>query len=199
MPTQVINDGNVIRIINNSSVLLVQKGQIRTIDTVQGDTIRIDIGEGALHHIYVKYADVTQPVLANVGLLRDAIKAMLPQEINVIGNIGGGADAATSTKQDAQTEKLTAMTTLLETIKNTLAWMSNSPYDEPSRVDESVPHIVYYGYAGPGVKPDFANWAIKRVTRTGDLFIYEWADGSNAFSHVWDRRYDLNYSRIIPA
>lgn len=191
MPVQVYNDvsSNVIQIIRDSSKLIVHKCQIRTIDTLQGDTVRIDIGEGALHHVYVKYSEVTEPATADVNALRDAIKAMLMQEVTIKGGGAGGGDASASYQLE-QLEVMNDMVTLLNGIKNISLWSS------PSRIDESVPNIVYYGYADPGVKPEARMWAIRRVVREGDLFSYEWANGEQSFINSWDSRYSLTYARL---
>jgi hypothetical protein len=78
METQIINDNSCIRVINDGTPVLVIKSNIKTIDTAKNDMVRIDIGEGPLRHIYIRFADVTLPAgLADVFALRDAIKAML--------------------------------------------------------------------------------------------------------------------------
>ena len=78
MDTQIINDNSCIRVVNDGTPLLIIKTQVKTIDTVKNEMVRIDIGEGALKHIYINFADVTNPAgLGDVFALRDAIKAML--------------------------------------------------------------------------------------------------------------------------
>ncbi|MBK6937006.1 MAG: hypothetical protein IPH18_09110 [Chitinophagaceae bacterium] len=78
MAIEIFNDGASLRILNKGSVILVSKLQIKTIETIRNDVVRLDIGEGALKNIYIKFADVTTPAgLADAGQLRDAINAML--------------------------------------------------------------------------------------------------------------------------
>src|ERR1700733_9486132 len=78
MGTQIINDNSCIRIISGDTPLIINKSQVKTIDVVKNQTIRIDIGAGALRNIYIRFSDVTLPAgLPDVDTLRDAIKAML--------------------------------------------------------------------------------------------------------------------------
>jgi hypothetical protein len=78
MQTQIINDNSCIRIVNDNLPVLVNKAQIKTIDTAKNEMVRIDIGEGPLKQIYIKFSEVTVPAgLADVNALRDAIKAMM--------------------------------------------------------------------------------------------------------------------------
>ncbi|NLR82268.1 hypothetical protein [Chitinophaga eiseniae] len=189
---RVLDDGNVIRIINPTGTeLLVHKTQVRTIDTVQ-DTIRIDMGEGALHHVYIKYTDVTEPQLPDISSLLAAVKNMLFQKITISG--GGVGGDATAANQQVQNDLLTNIETTMVEIKSIL--YGNKILDAPLRIDESVPNVIYYGYAIAGTTSDKPEWAIKRVTRTGDLYVYEWAGGNQASVNIWDRRYDLSYQKL---
>jgi hypothetical protein len=77
MSIRVIDDLSCIRVVNNNEPFIIHKKLVKSIDLLHGDTVRIDIGEGVLRHVYIKYADVTEPVTANAGVLRDSIKQML--------------------------------------------------------------------------------------------------------------------------
>ena len=124
METQVINDNSCIRIINDGVHLLVIKTKIRAIDTVKNELVRIDIGEGALRHIYINYADVTLPAgLADAAALRDSIKNMVdPPAIDLTSLIAAlqyqnvippNTSVTTSAQQlnaaDAQTQWMNAV------------------------------------------------------------------------------------------
>src|SRR6059058_5310185 len=74
---QIINDGAVIRIEKNGKTLLVAKDQVKTIDTVHDNIIRIDIGEGPLKNIFLNYQEVSSPSVGSASELRDTIKAMM--------------------------------------------------------------------------------------------------------------------------
>ncbi len=265
METQIINDNSCIRVINDGTPVLVIKSNIKTIDTVKNDMVRIDIGEGPLRHIYIHFADVTLPGgLADVFALRDAIKGMLDTaaaaadftplttlmqncckaQSDGIAAVKTGVDTLTqqvTTSSQAQTDAinnlqasnanlvkavntgaatqvqslqgihdeivnagntqaglLTNMAQALNQLNTTLSG-NNSPKD-PIRIDESVPMVVYNGYAvsanpaGPATTDPV--WAIERVTRNGDMIIYEWANGNKQFTNIWDNRYNLNYSSV---
>lgn len=194
MAIQVLNDVNVIRIVNGESVLLVHKAQVRTIDILR-DCIRIDIGEGALHHVYIKFSDVNEPLLGTITALRDAIKNMLRQEVSLSGgSVGGDATAA---HQLSQISLLGDMKVFLKDIKDSIIWLSNDIYNTPLRIDESYPNVVYYGYAVAGTEPSESKWAIRRVTRIEDTFTYEWANGAQTFINPWDRHADLKYKVLV--
>jgi hypothetical protein len=272
MSVQIINDNSCIRIINGTTPLLVHKKQVKTIDTIKNDTVRIDIGEGTLRHIYIKLSDVTTPSgLADVNVLRDAIKAMLDGEetdnSSLVSNMADVktsvdvvktsvdsvgqkvADAGTAqtnslntvkTSVDAlgiqisavkdsvnglqqsianisplaglqsihdqiassstsQTTQLANMATALTDIKSLLNGTSDN-FKDPVRVDESVPMVVYNGYvlsaSHYGAATQDPVWAIQRITRNGDAFIYEWAGGAKNFTNVWDNRYNLTYAPV---
>jgi len=357
METQIINDNSCIRVINDGTPLLIIKTQVKTIDTVKNEMVRIDIGEGALKHIYINYADVTIPAgVGDVFALRDVIKAMLDtpqqsqadltplmdamqncckgqtdgisavkasvdslsQQVTTSGNTQSGhiievkagidtlasivtatgnaqtqnlaavkesmdtlnqqvatsgntqsqnivavktsvdnlaqqvtasgntqsqnivavktsvdtltqqvtasgntqtqnltavkqsvdALAQISTNQSGQLDGikqevinsgknqsalLTSMAQTLVQINQTLATANNN-LSQPVRVDESVPMVVYNGFAGTvGAATADPVWAIQRITRNGDMYIYEWANGNKQYTNSWDKRYNLNY------
>jgi hypothetical protein len=263
MATQIINDNSCIRIINGDTPLIINKSQVKTIDVVKNQTIRIDIGAGALRNIYIKYADVTLPAgLPDVDSLRDAIKAMLDTAQNDNSSLAGNVvdvktsvdvvktsvdsvaksvtDAATAQTQNlaavkqsvdtlgaqissvkdsvdglgksisnisplmglqsihdeivatgqSQATQFTSMTTALNQIK-TLLDGGNDSFKEPVRIDESVPSVVYNGYLATTSQSAATTdpvWAIQRVTRNGDMFVYEWANGNKQFVNAWDNR-----------
>ena len=85
------------------------------------------------------------------------------------------------------------MSQLLGQINQTMA-AANNNLSQPVRVDESVPRVVYNGYAGTvGAATTDPVWAIQRITRNGDMYIYEWASGNKQYTNIWDNRYNLKY------
>lgn len=77
---QLFSYGSYIRITTDSSVLLLAKKQIKTIEVIRSDTVKLSIGEGTLNEILIKLSDVTQPAgLTDVAALRDAIAHMLDE------------------------------------------------------------------------------------------------------------------------
>ncbi|MFI5195700.1 MAG: hypothetical protein ACHQD8_01300 [Chitinophagales bacterium] len=210
METQIINDNSCIRVVNDGTPLFLVKTQIKTIDTVKNEMVRIDIGEGALRHIYIKHADVTIPAgLADASALRDAIKAML--DTAQPGTDLTGLTNLIQTTGQAQTEGINAVKASVDALGQTSATLltnmaqvlgqinqslnaANISLSQPIRVDESVPMVVYNGYAvAIGAATADPVWAIQRITRNGDLFIYEWAGGNKQYTNIWDNRAALNY------
>jgi len=84
MNTQIIDDLSVIRVISGTQTLLVNKKLIKTIEITDNETVRIDIGEGVLRHIYLRLSEVSMPFgLADVAALAEAVKQMLETGSNV--------------------------------------------------------------------------------------------------------------------
>jgi hypothetical protein len=189
MPTEIFNDGACIRILSNNNTLLLSKLQIKTIDTVRTDTVRIDIGEGALKNIYIRFDEVVTPRgLINADDLRDYINNFLTSSVS------GGA---TETKQDTQITLLTQVAGLLTDIKAMVGrYTGGGGKGSPLRIDESNPSEIYNGYATAGALTGDPVWGIERVTRRGDVISYTWADGNENFDNVWDDRLTLNYLPI---
>lgn len=181
---QIFNDGAVIRIENGTKTLLVTKEQVKTIDTIQNNIVRIDIGEGPLKNIFVNYQDVQTPVVQSANELRDLIKGwMLSDNYN-----GGDATEAT---QLSILNKLGDLALILQAIKQQEA--DDITKSEPSRLDESNPYMVYRGWHSKWGIPDGREWAIQRVRREGDEIIHEWAYGNNRAIYPWKDRLTLEY------
>lgn len=191
MATQIIDNGASLRIVNAASVLLINKSHIKTIDTVRDNTIRLDIGSGALKNVFIKFTEVTIPAaLPDVYALRDAINAMLQTT---------GSGLATEAKQDIQIEILNNILTVLTDIKTAINNLKCCCNGQIMRIDESNPLVTYVGYANMGSLPGDAVWQIQRTTRfaTNDIVIVEWADGNELFDNIWDQRLELNYLALV--
>jgi hypothetical protein len=187
MATEIYNDGASLRIVNNGNVILVSKLQIKTIDTIRNDVVRIDIGEGALKNIYLKYADVSVPKgIPDVNQLRDLLNGMLQS------SVGG---SATESKQDVEIKILSEILRTLTEIGTKIT--GSGGVRQPTRIDESNPNVVYNGFSVAGAITTDAVWGIQKVTREKDVIIYGWADGDELYDNIWDNRYELNYLPII--
>lgn len=195
MNTEIYDEGTCLRLVLGGNTLIVTKNQIKTVDTLKGNTIRLDIGEGALKNIYINAADVTVP--ANLGGRITDVYAAVKNMLKTTGiAVGGGGGNATAANQDTHTMHLQNISDALTDLKVILN--SQNEYNNPSRVDESVPAMVYHGFAMAGEKPEDPSWAIRRVKREGDMYIYEWADGDTVRDNVWDDRYTLTYLPLPP-
>jgi hypothetical protein len=180
---QIFNDGAVIRIENGTKTLLMTKDQVKTIDTIQNNIVRIDIGEGPLMNIFINYQDVTDPVVSSVDELRDLIKGWLvPDDTN------GGV--STETNQLSILTKMGELAIILQAIK---AKESDYTREEPTRTDESNPYMIYRGWHKNFGNPDMSEWAIERTRRVGDEIIHEWAFGTHKQIYKWNDRLTLNY------
>ena len=183
MGFKLINDGASIRIENGAKILFVTKDQVKTIDTIQNNIVRIDIGEGPLKNIFINYQDVEQPVVASANELRDLINQMLLTE-----NYAGG---------DAKEVTQLSILNQIQSIATSLATIKDKEIDfsqfEPTRVDESNPNLVYRGWHARFGEPDVAEWAIERITRVNDEEIHEWAFGHKKQIYIWNDRLSLSY------
>jgi hypothetical protein len=183
MDFQIFNDGAVIRIENGTKTLLVSKEQVKTIDTIQNNIVRIDIGEGPLKNIFINYQDVTNPVVASANELRDLIKGwMLSDQYN--------AGDATEQGQINLLSKLGDIATILEAIKLKEVDLTQL---EPSRVDESNPYMIYRGWHKGYGFVDVNEWAIERIRKDGDEIIHEWASGTQKQNYAWLDRLTYQY------
>lgn len=99
MSIQVYSYGALIRIVNNGSVLLIAKSQIKTVEVIRDDTVKISIGEGTLSELLIKLSDVTVPSgILDVAALRDAISHML--------DYSNGYEEMALTKQQSEIDQL---------------------------------------------------------------------------------------------
>ena len=191
MAIEILNDGATLRIVNKGSVILVNKLQIKSIETIRTDTVRLDIGDGALKNIYIKFADVSTPAgLTDAGQLRDAINAMLKTN---------GDGLATAELQQTGNATLNSILTVLGEIKVILSNLKCGGNCQEMRIDESNPLSIYYGFAVAGSATGQAVWSIRRETKTkeNDIVIVEWADGNELFDNIWDERRNLAYASTV--
>ena len=186
MSLQIINDGVCIRIQNDSTRRFISKAQIKTIDTIHTNIVRIDIGEGALKNIYIPQTDVTEPVVQDAEELKEAIKTM-------VATTGSSVSGATEQNQLNILQEIRN----LEAISKTQYYWYPSELDltkrEPSIIDESNPNVTYKGWHRINGVDNVPEWAIQRITKTNGVTRYEWAFGSQVQSNIWTDRLNYNY------
>ncbi|MBL7932315.1 MAG: hypothetical protein JNL60_10450, partial [Bacteroidia bacterium] len=74
MPATTITDnGASLKLTIGTQIRNITKSQIIEVSVIKTNIIKIDIGQGALHNIFIPYTDVTSPVTANAAALRDKI------------------------------------------------------------------------------------------------------------------------------
>lgn len=188
MPITIADNGASIKITDGALIRNVTKGQIIEVSVIKTNIIRIDIGQGPLRNIFIPYGDVTSPVTANPGALRDKINDYL------VTLTGGLVGAATEAKQNDQITVLNTMSDHLNSVKNLVTTIDNKVFYEPLWVDNSGPGIVYKGYALPGATQAAPVTAIERIQTIGDTEIHSWADGNRNLDNVWNNREALAYS-----
>jgi hypothetical protein len=183
----IYNNGACIKIVFNGTAIQVNKSQIKKVDIIRNDVVRLDIGEGALRNVYIKLADVIIPEgLNDATQLRDYIKELMIHD-----------GFATEAKQDVEINELSQIKNLLADIRvifqNGGGGLGTGGIKEPLREDESLPNIVYKGFAVPNANTYDAVWAIQKISRINNEIIYEWADGDENYDNVWDSRFELLY------
>lgn len=139
MATTITNNGASIKIDNGVTIRNLMKNQIIEVSVIKTNTIKIDKGEGALNNVFINYADVTAPVTANAGELRDAINDMMANSVN-----SNGAGGATEAKQDIQIAKQDIQTTKLTSLDTTTSSIStkvNSIESTASSINTKVTSI----------------------------------------------------------
>ena len=60
-------------------------------------------------------------------------------------------------------------------------------------VDEIDGTTTYIGMAKAGTGTDEARWQIRRITKTGTVTLFEFADSNDRYDNVWDDRVSLTY------
>lgn len=191
MAIEIINDGASLRIVNKGSIILINKLHIKSIETVRNDVVRLDIGDGTLKNVYIKFAEVAAPAgLTNAAQLRDAINAMLKTD---------GSGLATAELQQSGNTTLESILKVLGEIKIILSNLKCGGNCQEVRIDDSNPLSIYYGVAAAGSGTGQPVWSIRRESRKkeNDIVIVEWADGNELFDNVWDQRLDLFYSSEV--
>lgn len=186
MATEISNNGASLKIKNGAQVRDIMKHQIQEIVVVKTDIIKIDIGKGALYNVFIPFADVTIPLVADIDALREAINDMLTTA-SVAGN-------ATEAKQIEEIAQLNFLNDAVINIKNSVSTLDSKIFFEPVLVDESNPNIIYKGFASPAAKVEDAVWSIQKISNIGDVCSYQWADGNKNFDNVWNNRAALSYS-----
>jgi hypothetical protein len=63
-----------------------------------------------------------------------------------------------------------------------------------TRVDEASTTITYIGKAVVGTSEASAFWQIQRVSVSGSVSTFTYADGNENFDNIWNNRASLSYS-----
>jgi hypothetical protein len=79
------------------------------------------------------------------------------------------------------------------TVSNFPAVQTTDDYQLSFRFDGASNPILYVGEAVTGAATSAAAWRIKKINTSGGVS-FTWANGSSAFSNIWDNRASLTYS-----
>jgi hypothetical protein len=185
MGINILDGGASIRIVRGAKTLLVTKDQIRSIDTIHDNLVRIDNGDGPLRNIFLDYREVNQPEVGNAEELRDIINQMLVRPSGSGGGSGGTCELPS--------EFIKLVESIGATLNAILMKQSEPPIPEPTRIDESNPNTVYKGWHCQTGNPEMPEWAIERIQQNGEEIIHEWAYGTKRFIYRWSQRQILIY------
>src|ERR1051325_10295605 len=77
MATTITDTGASLKITIGTQERSIIKAQIIEISVIKTNIVKIDIGLGVLHNVFVTHGDVTAPLTPSPEALRDALIAML--------------------------------------------------------------------------------------------------------------------------
>jgi hypothetical protein len=184
MAVTIEDNGTKIKITSGTEVKNVIKSQIREIEVIKTNIIKIDIGRGALENVFIAFADVTVPVKPDPESLRDALLVFLETS---------GGSLAKEEKQSQEVGLLTDLKTTVLTLQGLITSLDNKAFLQPSLVDNSGAGVVYKGYSAVGTLTTSPLWAIEKVRSQSGLETHTWADGNKNFDNIWNNRESLTY------
>ena len=62
------------------------------------------------------------------------------------------------------------------------------------KIDQADANDIYIGFAKIGEATSSAVWQIQKITISGTVTSFQWANGVETFSNIWDNRASLSYS-----
>lgn len=181
---EISSNGASLKIVDGTNVVNVIKANILFVEVIKTNIIKIDIGAGPLHNFFVSFPDVTVPVTANPGALRDAILEML---LSGTGNTGNATEAN-------QLAEIAALNNVVTTLNAINIGVTDKTFDEPLLMDDGQAHLIYKGYALIGSKGNQAVWAIQKIQHIAGTDVVTWANGNKNFTNVWNDREALTYN-----
>ncbi len=66
--------------------------------------------------------------------------------------------------------------------------------EEKTIIDEVDTSTMYIGKALVGTTTSAASWQIKKMTVSGVVTTFNYADGNDEYDNIWDNRTSLSYS-----
>ncbi len=180
-----------LRISGPSGVRSIAKSTIVDVTVIKGSILKIDIGQGPLHNIFIPHADVLHPAFATAMDLRDAIESMceLPQPS------GGTAGGATEANQATEINYLNAINTAMGSLTTLVNTIDGKLFYEPKMVDDAGAGVIYNGFTTQeGARAYDPVWAIQRIAVDDHgVHVYTWANGNKNFDKLWTERESMTY------
>lgn len=175
-----------------SSIRNISKSTIIDVTLIKNTIIKIDIGQGPLHNIFLPFEEVVTPVLATPEQLCQAIDNMREMPVQDGGNAAGGATEANQLVEISQLASISSAIGSLNQFVNTI---DAKLFYEPKLVDDSGAGIIYKGFTlNNGSNEGEPVWAIQRIAVDDKgVHVYAWADGNKNFDKVWADRDILFY------
>ena len=194
MAITIVNNGASIQITDGTQIRNVTKAHIVEVVVIKTTLVKINIGLGALHNIFIDYSNVTSPVTGSADALRDAINTMLAPDTGGTGGGGtGGTGASTEARQIEEIAQLTLIKTGVYNSSSFLNSLDNKVSAQPIRIENAEDGSVYMGWADPASPESAAVWAIQRIQQVGTVQVYMWALGTKNFDKVWNDRASFIY------
>lgn len=188
--TTIVNNGGSIKITIGTQIRNITKAQIIEVSIIKTNIIKIDIGKGALHNIFIPHADVTLPTTANANGLRDAITNLITPDTS-----GGAVGGATEALQIDEIGLLTTINSSITTLRTLVTTIDNKLFYEPMLIDDGGAGLIYKGFAlNTATNQESPLWAIQRIQKVIDVDVYTWANGNKNFTNSWLDREILPYS-----
>ncbi len=185
MATTIVDNGASLKITIGTQERNIIKAQIIEISVIKTNIVKIDIGLGVLHNVFVQHSEVTAPLTPSPEALRDTINAMLTPPVTAV--------TASEQRQIEQIDILNAMKNQLQTIQALVTTLDTKIFFEPLIVDDSGANVLYNGYAVVGTSQESPTWAIERIQKKDGMDVTTWANGSKSLTNSWLDRESLSY------
>ena len=179
MSIQITALGTNLTIKNGINNRTLAKAFVREVSILNNNTLKLDIGGGALRNIFLPIADITVPAHTdNASLLLSVNNMITPPEVAI-------------------QEELTNLENVVGHLEVLVGNMNPAFLQEPMFIDEGNPKVIYTGYAVSGSATNEPKFAIMRTTLTdNEIIVNEWANGNLNAENIWDNRTTLEYGIV---
>jgi hypothetical protein len=179
MSVEIKSIGTNLSVKVGDNTRILAKTLVREVVILRNNTLKLDIGGGALRNIFLPIVDITLPAHTDNVTLLEAVNTMLvPAEVAI-------------------QNELDELQNVVEHLQTLVGNMNPAFLQEPMFIDEGNPRAIYTGYAVSGSQTNEAKFAIMRTTITDeDIIVNEWANGNLNATNIWDNREGLTYGIV---